>query len=449
MAKVHRERHWQSSTLRLSLLVCLCAIPADSRIVRISPGAVCGQRLSVVIKRNEPPIQVLQPFHGRTPGTDPADDLLGEKRRAFWVYALLPPILAYAAYEDVARIVHFLLDSQPLDILVRRAALEADVIRPAFNGVVVPVLGTALGTLLAGTINVLRNRQVDIHKHLLTEIGLLRMLRRAIFGAYGSLQHVERRERALGYLSDYACQLRDECQSNSTHSVREGLFDVENGIDRLAQMLHGIDGAAVARESTVAAASETLAELNDHRSKRVTAMLFSFPPLHWIILALLAAGLVTIFLVESDEQVVQYLDSLQLRGFFAAMVAVCSTTTMLVYDLNEPFISGAFTIPPLTGQLDHVCSIFESDLQALKERRHSDRGERQRSTDTTTSMANQDWGTQQTVYFHLLTGKSGSRIRMLGDIVAQMRIRVRRGRRAVDASRIRLQRAKRSLRVGA
>eukprot|EP00965_Chrysotila_dentata_P215185 6188613-Pleurochrysis_carterae.AAC.1 len=39
MAKVHRERHWQSSTLRLSLLVCLCAIPADSRIVRISPGA--------------------------------------------------------------------------------------------------------------------------------------------------------------------------------------------------------------------------------------------------------------------------------------------------------------------------------------------------------------------------------------------------------------------------
>ena len=58
-------------------------------------------------------------------------------------------------------------------------------------------MSVALGTLLATTINVLRNRQVDIRAALNKEACELRLLRAALLGAYGTAQHAGRRAEAL------------------------------------------------------------------------------------------------------------------------------------------------------------------------------------------------------------------------------------------------------------
>ena len=85
-------------------------------------------------------------------------------------------------------------------------AFAVQLLRPTVNGVILPTLSIALGTLLATTINVLRNRQVEIRACLNKEACELRLLRAALLGAYGTAQHAARRAEALDLLRRYCAR---------------------------------------------------------------------------------------------------------------------------------------------------------------------------------------------------------------------------------------------------
>jgi len=76
-------------------------------------------------------------------------------------------------------------------------------------------------------------------------------------------------------------------------------------------MLHGVDGAAASRQSSVAKAGDLLVSLNGHRSERVATTLSGFPRIHWAILIVLYLCIVLSFLVDSNQEVNQYLNSFQ------------------------------------------------------------------------------------------------------------------------------------------
>ena len=79
----------------------------------------------------------------------------------------------------------------------------------------------------------------------------------------------------------------------------------------LAEMLHGVDGAAVIRQSSVSKAQDLLTSLNGHRSGRVASTLSRFPNIHWSVLITLYSIIVMSFLLDSNQEVNQYLNSIQ------------------------------------------------------------------------------------------------------------------------------------------
>ena len=81
----------------------------------------------------------------------------------------------------------------------------------------------------------------------------------------------------------------------------------------LAEMLHGVDGAAASRESSVNKAGDLLVTLNGHRSERVATTLSGFPRIHWFLMDTLYVCILLAFLVDSNQEVNQYLNSIQVR----------------------------------------------------------------------------------------------------------------------------------------
>ena len=170
-----------------------------------------------------------------------------------------------------------------------------------------PTLSVALGTLLATTINVLRNRQVDIRAALNKEACELRLLRAALLGAYGTAQHAGRRAEALDLVRAYSARIVAE-RARPAPSRRFGrknarAASASTNWSPLGRMLHGVDGAFAARQGSVQACLQLLNELNSHRSERLAALLGGFPPIHWFVLSQLAISILLAFLIESNQEV--------------------------------------------------------------------------------------------------------------------------------------------------
>lgn len=162
----------------------------------------------------------------------------------------------------------------------------SDLLRPTITGVVVPVISIALGTLVSTTVNVLRARQVDIRALINKEACDLRLLRRALFGMFGTKQHAGRRSRALTLLKRYVDQVNRECNIGAIERLQ--VLELSGGVstnelDELSAMLHGIDGAAASRQGSVDSADAIISRLNSFRSDRVALLQTDFPDLHWIV----------------------------------------------------------------------------------------------------------------------------------------------------------------------
>ena len=236
---------------------------------------------------------------------------------ALFALALIPPMLGFFLWEDIAKGVAFLFDNfNTYSRNVDGNAFASEILRPTINGIVVPALSIVLGTLFATTVNVLWNRQLRMRTSINKEVGELRLLRRALFGCFGTAQHSKRRALSLTLLHHYTDTLVKELQPGCIGWLedvqRNGGISI-NEMDELSDMLHGVDGAAASRQSSVSTAIDILKSLNAHRSERVATTLQFFPSIHWVLLFVLYASINIAFFIDSNQGVLQYLNSLQVR----------------------------------------------------------------------------------------------------------------------------------------
>ena len=325
-------------------------------------------------------------------------------QRAQFVSLVLPPILAFALWPAIADAMAIFFNGQNAAQPVDGNLFAVQLLRPTVNGVVLPTLSVALGTLLATTINVLRNRQVEIRAALNKEACELRLLRAALLGAYGTAQHAGRRAEALDLVRAYSARIVAESSPGAFEAIRReeraGGVGV-NELEPLGRMQHGVDGAYAARQGSVQACLQLLNELNSHRSERLAALLGGFPPIHWFVLSQLAISILLAFLIESNQEVLQFLNSLQLRVLFALIVAVCSGTATLCLDLTDPF-RGRFSVVTATAQIVRLEDLLVDDVDAAE-----------RLVDDA-----QTQGVLDAVFFHTLTSGFAAPVRAVGDVVS-------------------------------
>ena len=97
------------------------------------------------------------------------------------------------------------------------------------------------------------------------------------------------------------------------------------------------------------------------RSNRVAILATAYPPIHFVVLSALASSIVLAFLLETDQEVLRFLDALQLRLLFTILIGVFSALAALVVDLADPF-RGAYRITPTVAQLFPLRAAFDYDV---------------------------------------------------------------------------------------
>lgn len=157
----------------------------------------------------------------------------------FFLVALAPCILAFTFWQDISLGLSTYLDEHGA---VGRGLdgnqFANSLIRPTITGVVVPVISIALATLLSNTVNILRDRQVQLRSFINKEACDLRLLRRAIFGMFGTRQHAGRRSRALGLMTSYVEQLDKECQQGAIEMLEN--IELSGGSEYLCILIYSL-----------------------------------------------------------------------------------------------------------------------------------------------------------------------------------------------------------------
>jgi len=280
--------------------------------------------------------------------------------------AVLPTLLAFGSWEGSSHAVANFLDVHG------RPDAESKDVAGLLTGVVVPVISIALATLVSTTVNVLRDRQLQLRALVNKEACQIRILRRAVFGMFGTRQHAGRRARAMALLASYVDELIQETTVGAVDALEELELSggiAKNELDCLSAMIHGVDGASATRQESVGVAEGSIVSLNEHRSDRVALILSVFPQAHWLVMIALTWTNIMAFIVASNlQQLTPYVSSsFQLQLMYTTLVGVCSVTAMLCLDLADPF-RGSFSLAQASTQFGDLRAILREDvMEAIEE----------------------------------------------------------------------------------
>jgi len=268
-----------------------------------------------------------------------------------FILPIIAPFLAYMTYDDVARnfdhIFNFLAYERKW-VPVDGGAYQARIIAPAINGIVVPAISILFATLTSNTISSLRQRQIDIHTCLNSEAGDLRVLSMLV-DAYPMS---EQKARCREYLDQYTCRLIAESADSKTSKVMYGSTDSEmNGIvATLNELAVDSDGKISPPDVVLSESYGAVVRLNTIRSSRITALQSTFPVLHYAILELLAASICLAFLLETNQELLIFLNSIQLRILWTMLIGSITALSVVCWDLTFPF-TGSYVISNAVDQL--------------------------------------------------------------------------------------------------
>eukprot|EP00614_Pseudopedinella_elastica_P025980 CAMPEP_0172624816 /NCGR_PEP_ID=MMETSP1068-20121228/139463_1 /TAXON_ID=35684 /ORGANISM="Pseudopedinella elastica, Strain CCMP716" /LENGTH=301 /DNA_ID=CAMNT_0013433905 /DNA_START=135 /DNA_END=1037 /DNA_ORIENTATION=- len=245
---------------------------------------------------------------------------------------------------------------------------------------------------------------------------------------FGTAQHLHRRRLALGLIHNYTSMILDENSVDAIETIEALQFGdkiLHNDLEVFAEMLHGLDGATVARQNSISVSEGLIEYLNSHRSQRLAALLTRFPRLHWAVLGIASACLIVAFLLESNQEVLQFLDSVQLRTLFAMVVGIGSFPGALLADLWDPF-RGSFCVTGATTQLEQLKKQLVLDMREAEIERDTSRlplpakyqPSDQFGESSSSPLGGVRYGPRNTVYFHVLTGPLAANVRALNDVLA-------------------------------
>jgi hypothetical protein len=282
---------------------------------------------------------------------------------------LVTPFLAYLTYDDVARAFSTIFDLLALErkwVPVDGGAYQAKIIAPAINGIVVPAISILFATLISNTVSTLRQRQIDIHTCLNSEAEDLRFLSLLV----DSFPQSEKKAKCHEYLEQYICRLISESDDSKISKVMFGSTDSEmNGfvviLNEFAVM--GNDGKYSPLPGAILSeAYGAVVRLNTNRSSRITALKSTFPVLHYGIVTLLAASICVAFLLETNQELLIFLNAIQLRILWTMLIGAISALGVVCWDLSFPF-TGSYVISNAVLQLKTIRGTIQAVMEQDKE----------------------------------------------------------------------------------
>lgn len=276
------------------------------------------------------------------------------------IIPIISPILAYQTYDDIASIFNSFIDFLNSDrkwVPVDGGAYQARIIAPAINGIVVPAISILFATLISNTVATLRQRQIDIHTSLNTEAGDLRVLSSMVDAFPQSRQ----KEKCREYLTQYTGRLIAESSDMKFNTAEDQSTDSEmNGfVTVLNELTTASDDATITPHDTILSQSYgAVVRLNSQRSARLTALQATFPTLHYTILSTLAASIALAFLIETNQELLIFLNAIQLRILWTMLIGTFSALAVVCYDLSGPF-RGQYQISNAVYQLMTIRDAFK------------------------------------------------------------------------------------------
>ena len=312
---------------------------------------------------------------------------------------LVLPAAAFFGYEDFMAVTTWCVDNLTPGNwdAVDGGHQQVEMLQPTVNGIVLPALSFALGTLSAASVSTLRQRQVSQRTCLNKESCLLDMLHSAIATVFDGAHRRDELQQAVRLLREYASRLIAESRRgvdleqlqrqgaadselrslyrilHSSPAIREGVFH-EAGLAGHVPSDAAPSPSAAPHTPEARAVEEprffVTTEFNTQalvkellllRSERLALLLTTFPLTHWLTQALLGGSILLAFLVESDDQALLFLDQLQLRLMFTILVGALTGIGVILYDLNDPF-QGTFQITPAASQLYVIRDILDEEM---------------------------------------------------------------------------------------
>lgn len=292
------------------------------------------------------------------------------KGAAIFILPFAGPSTAFLLWQYILQLVHSVLGEEKSLLELTQMTLN-----PTTNGIVVASLATALGTLTSITAWTLRQRQLDVRNCLNKEACDLSLLRSCITAYLATPEAQGTRKtdptlhaQTLALLRQYTARIAAE---TSKRADLRSLECQDLGSSELAGIARALYAPGVP-EGLRQGAAVHVARLNDSRSLRLATLSTAFPPLHWLILALLACSIAVCFLIEVDQSEGRFLserpeDSLRLRVIFSMLVGTFSGLSALCADLNDPY-RGSFSIVGSTQQLLALVRGLDDELEGALER---------------------------------------------------------------------------------
>jgi hypothetical protein len=266
-----------------------------------------------------------------------------------YVPAVLP-VMAFVLYDPVASLFATSLDAIANRnwVAVDGGAYQAKIIAPAINGIVVPSVSILFATLIGNTITTLRQRQVDIRTAINMEAGQLWILQSMLEAFPPGVA----KEKCQFYLIQYTSRLIAE----GHESVNLDALDWSGMDSELNGVLAELNRVSVSNQISSAILGQSYASCNrlyEERSKRVTALQSTFPALHYMIVSTLAISICVVFLMETDQVLLVFLNAVQLRILWTILVGTFSALAVVIFDLGNPF-RGSYQI---SGSVDQLYTI--------------------------------------------------------------------------------------------
>jgi len=224
--------------------------------------------------------------------------------------------------------------------------------------VVIPSISILFATMISNTVSSLRQRVLDIREAINMEAGDLRVLTTMV----DSYPDQCEKDKCRSYLIQYTSRLIAESrpgvnimtlEPTGMDSEMYGLLSELNTISKSDDI--EMPGALLS-ESYGA-----VMRLNNERCRRVSALQSTYPSLHFIIVSMLAISICVAFLMETNQELLIFLNSIQLRILWTMLIGTFSALATVCYDLCDPF-AGSNNLSKSVNQLVTIRSALRASL---------------------------------------------------------------------------------------
>lgn len=107
---------------------------------------------------------------------------------------------------------------------------------------------------------------------------------------------------------------------------------------------------------------DALTRLRNERSTRLSALQSTYPALHYVILSLLGGSICTVFLMETNQELLIFLSAIQLRILWSMLIGTFSALAVVNYDMRDPF-RGSYNVAVSVDQFYTIREAIRATIQ--------------------------------------------------------------------------------------